>query len=300
MTVSFFHEGDHRMASYRYRTLIPAKQIGATINDPQAQVWVFSKPCRDDLDRLRHGKLIGKTCIVDICDPHYPHAQHYDAMIREAHAVVAPTAWMADLLMEDFHRPITVITDPYELPTQMPHVNGTRLLWFGHPSNLESLRRVEPLLKDYAVRVMTDPAHYAGALPWSLDGLWEELTFADIVILPETAPYKSPNRAVEAVRAGCFVVAEPHPSLRGWPGIWIGNMKEGIAWANENRVAARQRVIQSQAYVLEQHSPERVGNAWKTLTMGYGSISAAGTNPGMAGSTSIKDGPHSMPMSSPM
>jgi hypothetical protein len=53
------------------------------------------------------------------------------------------------------------------------------------------------------------------------------------VVIPATAPYKSANRAIEAIRQGCFVVAEPHPALEGFP-IYIGNIKHAIRQRKPN------------------------------------------------------------------
>jgi hypothetical protein len=60
-------------------------------------------------------------------------------------------------------------------------------------------------------------SNFEGAIPWSKETMLEEFARADIVVIPTTASYKSANRAIEAIRQGCFVVAEPHPALEGFP-----------------------------------------------------------------------------------
>lgn len=182
---------------------------------------------------------------------------------------------------------VAVVPDPYEFPLKEPHCNGVKLLWFGHGANYPSLERILPELSDYPLRVVSNRPD---TIQWSMDIMPSEFARADIVIIPATAEYKSPNRALEAVRQGCFVVAEPHPSLDEIPGIWIGNIKEGIEWARQNPQLARERTYQAQVY-SEHFAPERVGNAWRSLLKALDSISAAGENTGPDGSTSTSTEP---------
>ncbi|MEK9894962.1 MAG: hypothetical protein VW518_00865, partial [Burkholderiaceae bacterium] len=124
MTVSFFHSGGPVMASYRYRATIPAQQIGATLNDETAKVWVLAKPVPADVTRLTRA-LADTIIVMDVCDPHF-HTAHYQTLLRQAHLVTVPTEWMADYIRSSFGREATVIPDPYEFPARTPHVFGTR------------------------------------------------------------------------------------------------------------------------------------------------------------------------------
>lgn len=260
MNVSFIHGGGPEMASYRYRAQIPSDELSASLNDRDADCLIFAKPVKDDIAIADACHARGGKVIVDICDPHL-HLPHYQRLIELADAVTASTAWLATMIEQDCSRAcVNVIPDPYEFDELPPHTTGSSLFWFGHKTNYYSLERFLPWIDE--VRVMSN---LDGAIPWSVDGLKAELAKADIVLIPETAPYKSANRTVEAIRAGCFVVAEPHPSLEGIPGIWIGDLRKGIIWARANPDLCRAQLTQSQAYVRERYSPERVGNAWRTL-----------------------------------
>ena len=259
MSVSFIHAGNETMASFRYRVQIPASHLGWSINDETADTLIFSKPTASNVATAVRKKSDGGRALVDVCDAHL-HRPHYQDFIRLADAVVVPTPFLAQLILEDCGVEATVIPDPYELPEQPPHTHGSKLFWFGHASNAYSLEPYLPFLRTQDFRLMSN---LPGAIPWSQQGLVEELTRANIVVLPETAPYKSANRAIEAIRAGCFVVAEPHPSLESIPGIWVGNLLKGIEWAIQNPSLSTERLMQSQAYVREQYTPERVANAWK-------------------------------------
>ena len=154
-----------------------------------------------------------------------------------------------------------VIPDPYEFEEREPHCNGTNLLWFGHHVNRSGLERIMPDIKGYPLRVVSN---FDGAIPWSVGTMVKEFKRADIVIIPETAKYKSNNRALEAIRQGCFVVAEPHPSLNDLPGIWVGNIKEGIEWTRRNLQEANERTKMAQKYVRDAYSHQTLALAWKT------------------------------------
>lgn len=294
MTASFFHSHDYRMASYRYRGAIPARALGCAMNDESAAVWIIAKIDRQTPALIATGRQQGKAIIVDACDL-YLQESWYRQSIERADAVTAPTTFAAELLAEEFGMPVTVIPDPYELPECPPHVSGSNLFWFGHAQNYYSVARWLPKLTGYPVRIMTN---LDGMIPWSLERLQEELAWADVVLIPETAPHKSCNRTVEAMRQGCLVVAEPHPSLEGFPGVWTGNLLKGIQWAHQNPQEAHERVRTAQGYIRAHHSPAHVASAWKTVIQECVSNSGVATSPGPDGSMSMDHAEPSMPMSS--
>jgi hypothetical protein len=290
--VSFIHRAGPEAASYRYRAEIPAREIGAVVNEGDADIYILAKPMIEDLGPSKKAKAKGAAIIVDICDYHI-HQPHYQELIELADAVTCSTPYLKMLLDEDCGVEAHVIPDPYEFEERPPHVSGANLLWFGHKSNLYSLQQWLPQLAQYRLVIMSNAE---GTLPWSREALQTQLLHADIVLMPETAPYKSPNRTVEAIRSGCFVVAEPHPSLEDIPGIWVGNLLKGVEWAIQNPYTCKQQLIQSQAIVREKYSPALAGNAWRTLLTGLKSNWDAGISPGLDGSTSMASEPESTPI----
>lgn len=291
MTFSFFHTRDEQQASYRYRGLIPSKVLGVPMNHEEADVWILSKLTRECLPLVETAKRRGKYLIADICDPHF-HLSYYQRVINEADALTTPTPLLAQFLKEDFGRTATVIDDPYEFDQVLPHVAGNNLLWFGHASNYSGMAMFREALTDYPLRLVSN---IEGFIPWSLETMRQEFLQADIVLLPDSVPTKSCNRAVEAIRQGCFVVATPHPSLEGIPGIWVGDLLKGVEWASTHPQEANERLMQSQAYVQARFSPARVANAWKTLVTACASNLGAGISHGAAGRTSIASAPSLTP-----
>lgn len=257
--ISFMHYGSNAMASYRYRVSMPASWLGAAINDPRADVHIYAKPIEADLEHVRKAKEQGKTVIADICDCHFDRPW-YRKIVKMADLVTTSSQWTADYISNDFSVNTFFIPESYEFDEVDPHCNGNKLLWFGSSMNYDSLERVRHSINDLPLKVVSD---VQGAIPWSLENLKTAFADSDIVILPETAPYKSANRAVEAIRQGCFVVAEPHPSLEGFP-IYIGNIRKGIEWAIQNPEQAREMTLEAQRFIQKSLSPKILENAWKT------------------------------------
>ena len=254
---SFIHWGDKNAASWRYRAKIPAGNW-ASQNDLTADTLIFAKPQANELMDMARAKARGAWVVVDFCDDHFDWL-HYQEALRLADAVTCSTTEMAKRI-KDLGRDATVISDTYEYPEMPPHCNGVNLLWYGHHVNRESLQRILPDLEGYPLRVVSN---FDGAIPWSKETMLEEFARADIVVIPATAPYKSANRAIEAIRQGCYVVAEPHPALEGFP-IYIGNIKEGIKWTRQQNM--KKLVSKAQNFVRERFTPQILIDKWKIAT----------------------------------
>ncbi len=277
-TVSFIHMGGPDTASYRYRAKMPADMLGARMNDLSADYLYIAKPDGIALPGLIAAKAAGKKIIIDFCDDHFGRP-HYQAMLELADAVSCPTKAMADRI-KILGRDATVIDDPYEFAEMPPHCAGVNLLWFGHAVNYLSLKRVLSDIAEYPLRIVSN---IPGTIQWSMATMIEEFAKADIVVIPATAEYKSPNRAVESIRQGCFVVAEPHPALEGIPGIWLGNIKDGIEWASKNQTEANQRIKLSQEYVAERFAPRIQACAMSRIIQELSFISDQEIATGMGG-----------------
>jgi uncharacterized Rossmann fold enzyme len=254
---SFIHWGDKNAASWRYRAKIPAGDW-ASQNDLTADTLIFAKPQANELMDMARAKARGAWVVVDFCDDHFDWL-HYQEALRLADAVTCSTTEMAKRI-KDLGRDATVIADPYEYPEMPPHCNGVNLLWYGHHVNRDSLQRILPDLEGYPLRVVSN---FDGAIPWSKETMLEEFARADIVVIPATVPYKSANRAIEAIRQGCYVVAEPHPALEGFP-IYIGNIKEGIEWTKQQNM--NELISKAQRFVTEEFSPQTLIDKWRIAT----------------------------------
>jgi hypothetical protein len=232
------------------------------MNDLSASTLIFAKPQAEEVMEWARAKQRGCHIIVDFCDDHFQW-KYYQEALKFADVATCPTEAMAQRIRETApDKRVEVIPDPYEYPEAKPHGEGVRLLWFGHASNKPSLDRIMPDIQEYPLRIVSN---FEGAVPWSYNTMLREFRNCDIVIVPATETYKSANRTVEAIRQGCFVVAEPHPALNNIPGIWIGNIKEGIEWAKRHSIEAKQRTSWGQKYVRDVYAPKTVASAWKSV-----------------------------------
>lgn len=253
--VSFIHWGDKNSASWRYRAKI-VSEGWASLNDFTADTLIFAKPQANELMEMARAKARGAWVIVDFCDDHFDWV-HYQEALRLADAVSCNTEVMAKII-KGHGRDATVIGDPYEYPEAKPHYNGLNLLWYGHAVNKHSLERILPDLEGYNLRVVSN---FGGAIPWSHETMLEEFARADIVLMPATAEYKSPNRTIEAIRQGCFVVSERD---LGIPHIYIGNILEGIKWTQTQDINSL--ISKAQKFVTDEFTPQILIDKWKTLT----------------------------------
>jgi glycosyltransferase involved in cell wall biosynthesis len=308
------------LASLRYRVLAALRRIKAdhhtariiAVTRPATEeqisaaeasdVVVFSKsflPSNEEL--LRRVKAKGAVTIFDVCDNHYDHpdySPHYRAMSATADQVVCNTEEMALAARPYCRRPPVVIQDPYEglggrfagLP------DNPKLLWFGHPSNFDSLQgcltdlviyaRTRPLSLQVLSQITPKleafgndmsqrhaPSFSLAFQPWSLDKQWEALAACDAVIIPslqdERKQVKSANRMIEALWAGKPVVAQPMPAYTPF-GQWMpirSRISEGLEQLMTEREQIASRILAAQSFIADQYSPAVIGAQWKQLIL---------------------------------
>ncbi len=294
------------MASVRYRMLVPA----AAMADCDCKVMHLAPGAnrRTLTERFRGvdavvlGKLLGGereaalalelvaslketgiAVLADYSDDHFSSAargEAYRALASAVDRVVASTPGLADVIAQHTSAPVSVVTDPVEGERGEPRAAAAtplRLLWFGHPSNLDTLQYALPQLQGLPVSVTLMTASGAGAeqlsarfRPWSTQAVFDELRQCDAVFIPSN-PYdprkavKSPNRFTESAWAGRFVLAHPLPAYQeladfGWVGEDLG---EGLRWLAGNAGEALERIKRGQAAIAERFSPRAVAAAWK-------------------------------------
>jgi hypothetical protein len=105
---------------------------------------------------------------------------------------------------------------------------------------------------------------------WSLAETWNSLAASDFVVIPAQPGErwtlaKSPNRIIESLWAGRFVVAHPiasYAEFKDWA--WIGeDLAQGIAWMVEHGSVLAERVRAAQDYIAATYSPQRIAMDWE-------------------------------------
>jgi hypothetical protein len=298
------------VASIRYRLALPARAIpGSKLTHvgpganrrtllerfAGAEAAVFGKlfdpaSAQPAVELAAALRSRGTRVIVDYSDDHFLHpviGPAYRAMAAAADAVVASTAGLAEVLRAQTSAAVSIVTDPVEGERGEPRSHAARparLLWFGHPLNLDTLPPgLEQLAArgiDCALTVMTTPGAGAEGLghrfrPWSSAALFEELRDCHAVIIPSNPhdprkAVKSPNRFTEALWAGRFVIAHPLPAYEPLaPYGWVGeDLGEGLAWLLAHPGEALERIRAGQEAVARDFSPEAIGRAWQAVIAG--------------------------------
>jgi glycosyltransferase involved in cell wall biosynthesis len=107
---------------------------------------------------------------------------------------------------------------------------------------------------------------------WSSDETWRSLMATDIVVIPalldeQWTLAKSPNRIIEALWAGRFVVAHPIPSyleFKDWA--WLGaHLAEGVAWVMHNQESIPERIAAAQHHIAAAYSPASIAAQWEQI-----------------------------------
>jgi hypothetical protein len=256
-----------QLASYRLRVDLPSQHLGVPYRIGLGDLTFFFKNGDPMVARRLKGPVV-----YDVVNAHF-HNPDYRAMCEIATVITCSSDAMVGVIREATGRDSVVIPDPYENAESTPEVTGDRVLWFGHQANLASLKAYADL----------DP-YVLTAEAWSLENEAKALESSAVVLLTGSNPGASSNRPVKALRAGRFVVV-PEDCPESWKElsdfIWIGDVREGIAWAFANREEACRKVKLGQSYIKNRFSPQWIGSQWADL---FASISAVDTNKKTAGS----------------
>lgn len=248
---------------------------------------------------LEETAALGKKTVFDLSDDRLNGrvGPHLRRMIAHAGAVVTTSPALRQKVKDACGKEAFVIGDPFEGVRGEPRfAPGARLkaLWFGHPVNFDSLKQALPALLEACkkqpidLRIVTGliggiehdckqfNATYRGRLslryaPWSPEETWRSLSDADFVLIPYLQDHarflaKSPNRMIESLWAGRFVVAQPIPSYMEFgEWAWIGDdLVQGIDWMRENGSALPARIKAAQEYIAGAYSPEHIAAQWLT------------------------------------
>lgn len=319
------------LASLRYRVLSPIQAMGqkrhihrvAQMTPESAQetadrvlnadMLIFSKSHLAANETLAaRARALGIPTIFDVCDNHFQNGQlgeHYKRLAGLVDQVICNTAEMAKVARPYAKSEPIVIEDPYEGPKGAPKALGgerLELLWFGHPSNLDSLAQSIEDLAGFAQRTplsltaltqLSDgvrtfhrsmEATVAGRYdlsfaPWSLERQWQALADCDAVILPslnnDVKHAKSANRMIEALWAGRPVAAQPIPAylpFAPWAAV-RNTISDGLEQLVSTRLELPGLITAAQTYIETRYAPAILGRAWEKAIMDLSASRSART-----------------------
>jgi glycosyltransferase involved in cell wall biosynthesis len=221
-------------------------------------------------------------------------------LLQEADRVVCASEPLASSVRRSGIDPsrIVVIADPVEGDRQPVHClpekgQPLRVLWFGHPTNLQPLLQlIAPLdaLRDHAdftLEIVAGlppqqlnqlrsqlrhwPRRYAITLtPWNGQAsVFEALRRSQVAVIPidRQGPKAavSNNRLTEALWAGCFVVASPVASYLPFrEASWLGeDLVEGLRWVIDNPEKLQAMVATGNEQIAAGFTPEAIAQQWQ-------------------------------------
>lgn len=263
------------LASFRYRVSIPAAHLTSRYcYGVTGTPTFFYKDGNPALARtLRTG------VVYDVVNDHFvgPRAENYRGMVAAADVVTTCSEAMRETVKRATGRDSVVIDDPYETDEQPAAVAGEFVVWTGHGANISSLK---PYADLPGLRVVSN---VQGSIPWTIRRETDCIAQAAVVLVTGNNAGASANRIVKALRAGRFVVTPG--GVPAWEELrefcWVGDVREGVAWAMNNREEACRMITAGQAAVRERFAPETVAAKWQAL---FDSTSGAGTRSSPGGS----------------
>lgn len=274
MNVVWVNRFGPQLASYRYRAEVPCTEVAkhngfkTSINNGEADIVIYSKPFKEDLEAAKQAKADGAKVIADLGDDHFARDPMYKEFAELADAIVCPTTTMRARIYDYVKKDAVVIPDPYEMEECAPHADGEFFLWFGHVGNFHELQMVMPFLGTRKLRVVSGPQQIPNTIQWSLPNLKAAFEQSNIVLLPTKsgAEHKSPNRLLNSIRAGCFPVCMLHPSYAEFRKmVWVGDFITGLKWVDSFKCDLDGLVSHAQDYIRDRYSPETVGKQWASF-----------------------------------
>jgi len=156
----------------------------------------------------------------------------------------------------------------------IPEGYNPKFIWYGHASNYSSLEKWFPILKSRVTVVTNAQVNHPNvdSVIWKPMVTEKRIMDADIVLIPTEvgdtkASVKSPNRAVDAINAGRFVITDNrdiYGDLEDY--IWIADDLEDVAkgvefWKN-NPEKVVDMISKGQEFIHGEYGNEVIIDTW--------------------------------------
>ena len=218
-----------------------------------------------------------------------------------ANLITTTSGELKQKIFEETGKDALIIDDPYEReieePTFKPHKKNLNICYFGGRKSfwlvdweevIASLNFVSKKLGvEYTLNCITQKHllaskklthHYYPDGPlimyeWNYELQKDLVKKSDFVLLPipNNNPlvfsYKSPNRVIDSIAQGKYVVTTYGvTSYRQYDEfIGIGSLKNNIMWAIENPKSVISKIKEGQKYIQKYQSPEVIAKQWMSL-----------------------------------
>jgi glycosyltransferase involved in cell wall biosynthesis len=300
--INFVGQGGASFASYRLRVMKPCTLLNKYTDNLDVSIFpkaladvdvnIFSKhfDMNSNIMAARHADDYGYYTIFDICDDHFDRVEkeeyhnvglskYYKEMCSLADLITCNSKPMAERIKEVTGRTAIPIDDPFTFPEKpfKPYLETAkpRITCFGHITNVQPLFPwLDNLDDSYKVRAITNGgiAHpKVDFIPWSPMRVENELATTDIVFIPTTkhpwTKYKSPNRVLDSLISGCFVVTDDEELYGDFKDfIYIidkpEDIMEAINYWRSYPKEVEEKVKKGQKFVKKRYSEDIVLDGW--------------------------------------
>jgi len=218
-----------------------------------------------------------------------------------ANLITTTSGELKQKIYEETGKDALIIDDPYEReieePTFKPHKNNLNICYFGGRKSFwlvnweEVIATLNFVCKqlgvEYTLNCITQKHllaskklthHYYPDGPlimyeWNYELQKQLVSKSDFVLLPipENNPlvfsYKSPNRVIDSIAQGKYVITTYGvTSYRQYDDfIGIGSLKNNVKWVMSNPKDVISKIKEGQNYIKKYHSPEVIAKQWMSL-----------------------------------
>lgn len=294
--LKFYTPDNIPRASKRLRCEIPAREFGEIIfslkDSSIDDVVVLSKKTTvSDISYLLSKEI---KFIFDICDDQFDDPTYHEMFklaCLHSSLITVPTESMKSLVNKRVNRNAFVITDPFERNRKSPTFNPgkkLKLLFFGCRDNFipvdwfDIISKLETHNLDFTIDAVfnneiSDVYRFENPRlkihTWTFEKQTNLMEECDIILLPfsnnfKNISVKSPNRLVESLQVGKFIVTnngvDSYQEFKDF--IFLDDydkISEGIIWAFHNREEVLNKVTEGQKHIDLFYSPQSVSNLWK-------------------------------------
>lgn len=281
-------------ASSRLRALLPSKKFGKVISNisdvKDDDVIVFSK--KSSIPEIQYVVDRNIKFIFDICDDQFKdpvYVNLFSYACSNCDLIAVPTQKMKELVEYYTNKKTFIVTDPYERGRRQPSFSPSdvlKIFFFGCVDNFSTVPwqdivnglasinlkfKIDAIINYQSMYDVNES--FFQTHEWSFDKQTKLLDECDLVFLPfknnsKNIATKSPNRIVESINRGKFVVTnwgvDSYNDFKDF--IFLDEydkLVDGILWSINNKEEVILKITDGQKYIDDNYSVDSVSETWK-------------------------------------
>ncbi len=281
-------------SSSRLRASIPAENYGKVISNihdiEDGDIVVFSK--KSSIPEIQYVMNRDIKFIFDICDDQFKDPAYvnlFSYACSHCDLITVPSQTMKELAEYYTNKKVFITLEPYERERRQSFFSPSdvlKILFFGSVDNFSAVpwQDIVNGLASNNIKFKLDAIinyqsmynvneSFFQTHEWSFDKQTKLLDECDLVLLPfknnsKNISTKSPNRIVESINRGKFVVTnygvDSYKDFKNF--IFLDNydkLVDGIIWSLNNKEEVIQKIVDGQKYIDDNYSVDSVSETWK-------------------------------------